>query len=95
MGDIQAVHHVDQATEAETLLAHLPVYLEFKFGSAVWKWFSSDCRIEMEDYVWDEDEQRVIEADVEEGPSDFLLGFHRNQTGKRWMRRILMRLRMR
>ena len=40
MGDIQAVHHVDQATEAETLLAHLPVYLEVKFGSAIWKWFS-------------------------------------------------------
>ena len=81
MGDIQAVHHVDQTTEAETLLAHLPVYLahlpvylEVKFGSAIWKWFSLDCRIEMEDYAWDEDEQRVIETDVEEGPSDFLLG---------------------
>ena len=45
MGDIQAVHHVDQATEAETLLAHLPVYLEVKFGSAIWKWISSDSRI--------------------------------------------------
>jgi len=79
MGDIQAVQHVDQVMEAETLLAHLPVYLEVKFGSAIWKWFSSDCRIEMEDYVWDEDQQRVIETDVEEGPSDFLLGFHGEQ----------------
>ena len=66
-------------TEAETLLAHLPVYLEVKFRPAIWKWFSSDYQIEMEDYVWDADQERVIEADVEEGPSDFLLGFHGNQ----------------
>ena len=77
---------MDQTTEAETLLAHLPVYLahlpvylEVKFGSAIWKWFSLYCRIEMEDYAWDEDEQRVIETNVEEGTSDFLLGFHGDQ----------------
>ena len=79
MGDIQAVHHVDQAAEAETLLAHLPVYLEVKFGSAIWKWFSADCRLEMDDYTYDVDELRVVDADVEEGPSDFLQGFRGDQ----------------
>ena len=33
----------------------------------------------MDDYEYDVDEQRVIEADVEEGHSDFLQGFHGDQ----------------
>ena len=33
----------------------------------------------MDDYTYAVDEQRVIDADVEEGPSDFLQGFHWGQ----------------
>jgi len=58
--EIYAVVHLDLIAEATTVLTYLPVYLQAKFGTATWQWFSSECRKEMSDYTWHKDEHRVV-----------------------------------
>ena len=58
--EICAVVHLDLIAEAITVLTYLPVYLQAKFGTATWQWFSSECRKEMSDYTWHQDEHRVV-----------------------------------
>ena len=73
-GDISAVFHRDNETEATTMLSYLPVFLEEKYGEQIWKWFSIECRDELSAFKWDPEKKCVVEtADAEAG---YLDSFH-------------------
>jgi hypothetical protein len=48
-GDIVATSDVSLATEAQMIIAHLPLYLEHALGNKIWKWFLPDHRVFMEE----------------------------------------------
>ena len=68
--EIIAVIHNNTVSEASNVLSFLPVFLEAKFGVQIWQWFSTECRVEMSAYIWDEDEQRVVSNAFSDNDSD-------------------------
>ena len=77
--EIIAVYMKDVTDEAHTMLAHLPIYLEAKFGDNIWKWFTSTHKADLKDYYWDESLQRVVTDDDNCDDADFLRGLHGNK----------------
>ena len=63
-GDIMGVYDISHSQEATLFLAHLPVYLEFRFGDGVWSWFTTDFRAVMNEFRWCPESCRVIDAPV-------------------------------
>ena len=74
--EIVAVYMKDVTNEAHTMLAHLPIYLEAKFGENIWKWFTSSHKADLKDYYWDETLQKVVTDDDNYEDVDFLRGLH-------------------
>jgi len=73
-GDISAVFHRDNETEATTMLSYLPVFLVEKYGEQIWRWFSVECRNELLAFQWDPEQKYVVEITTEE--AGFLGSFH-------------------
>ena len=48
--------------EAETLVAHLPIYLEVIFGTAIWQFISPAFKIEMSQFIFYNEAKCVIES---------------------------------
>ena len=76
-GDITALFHKDNSTEASTLLDYLPLILEAKYGDKVWNWFTPETRGDMQPYQWNEETNCVEEAprDADCGGTDDETGF--------------------
>ena len=70
-GEIMAVFHKEGASEAQTILSYLPIFLEERFGSKVWQWFSSTCKTELSPYCWDAVSQAVVLRDLLEPEPEF------------------------
>ena len=62
--------------EAQTMLAHLPIYLEAKFGPAIWKWFTTSHKADLKDCTWDKQLQKITTDDDQQEGVDFLRGLH-------------------
>ena len=51
-GDVVAVFSKDRANEAKQFLAHLPLYLEQRYGPQAWTFFTHEAPIYMDEYVF-------------------------------------------
>ena len=51
--DITALFHQGNEVEALRLLSALPVFLEAKYNSQIWTWFTHDLQIELGNTRWD------------------------------------------
>jgi len=62
-GDIIAIYDISLMHEAQLFLAHLPVYLDTRFGDAIWDWFTLDYKTnEMSNFPWCSVTRRVIDS---------------------------------
>ena len=58
-----ALYDISLQHEAQLSLAHLPVYLEARFGDAIWDWFTPDYKTnEMSNFRWCADTMHVIDS---------------------------------
>ena len=61
--DIVAVYDISLMHEAQLFLAHFSVYLETRFGEAIWDWFTPDYKNnEMGEFIWCSVTKRVIDS---------------------------------
>ena len=65
-GDITALYHQDNSTEAINFLSYLPIFLEAQYGSKIWNWFSVECRSELSSIQLDPNSGAIIEVALAE-----------------------------
>ena len=64
--DITVLFHQGNEVEALRLLSALPVFLEAKYNSQIWTWFTHDLKIELEHTRWDPERQCLEELGQDE-----------------------------
>ena len=55
-----ATYFPDFQELVETMMSHLPVFLEAKFGKKVWECFSIPFKIQMSDFFFDAETNTVV-----------------------------------
>ena len=64
--EITALFHRGNEVEALRLLSALPVFLEAKYNTKIWTWFTADLKIELSTTKWDPVNQCLEEAGDDE-----------------------------